>query len=87
MEIENMNKVDNSILIEMYERAKDEQSDCLYVNGQLYSKAFNNEYVKVWIDGTKFYCESADDLIEQYVRYVEFKDRVSKMKTYADYLG
>ena len=55
---------------------------------QLYDEALNDrEYVVVYHEAERYVVESIEDLVEQVKRRQEFKERVSKMKTYADYLG
>lgn len=55
---------------------------------RLYDEALSdNEYSIVWHEAERYVVESVEDLVEQVKRRQEFKERVSKMKTYADYLG
>lgn len=55
---------------------------------QLYDEALSdNEYSIVWYEDERYVVESVEDLVEQVKRRQEFKERVSKMKTYKDYLG
>ncbi|WP_414043068.1 hypothetical protein ACMGE9_12365 [Macrococcus sp. EM39E] len=49
--------------------------------------AKREQLVRVFIDGQKYYCESADELIEQVKRKKEYDDRLSKMKTLKDYMS
>ena len=54
---------------------------------RLYDEALSdNEYSIVWYEAERYVVESIEDLVEQVKRRQEFKERVSKMKTYADYV-
>lgn len=55
---------------------------------RLYEEALNDrEYVVVYHEAERYVVESIEDLVEQVKRRQEFKERVSKMKTYADYIN
>lgn len=55
---------------------------------QLYDEALSDrEYSIVFYEGERYVVESVEDLVEQIKRRKEFRDRVSRMKTYADYAG
>lgn len=54
---------------------------------QLFDDAKREQLVRVFIDGHKYYCESAEDLIEQVKRKKEYDDRLAGMKTYKDYMS
>ncbi|MCE4957269.1 hypothetical protein [Macrococcoides caseolyticum] len=61
------------------------------IDEQLLRDKFNvaksEQLVRVFVDGQKYYCESADELIEQVKRKKEYDKRLSKMKTLKDYMS
>lgn len=61
------------------------------IDEQLLREKFNvaksEQLVRVFVDSHKYYCESAEELIEQVKRKKEYDDRLSKMKTYKDYMS
>ncbi|MCH4984208.1 hypothetical protein AB4G91_02695 [Macrococcoides goetzii] len=52
-----------------------------------FNDAKREQLVKVFVDSHKFYCESAEELIEQVKRKKEYDDRLAGMKTYKDYMS
>lgn len=54
---------------------------------QLFNDAKREQLVRVFIDSHKYYCENAEELIEQVKRKKEYDNRLAGMKTYKDYMS